>query len=301
MDENLYSFIANQIKPINEENILSEWMKLREIGEKASEVSPRSKIGNNIVDYFTFEERLKTKGKYNLNFYEFVERIDEMKKKKFIQNMFTYYTNVKNKNKTKNDYVVMKEVYNICISSINIFRPIQSMEIYAKYKPTRILDFSCGWGGRLVGACALDIPHYIGIDINTGLKPGYDKMTEFLREKTDTKTEITMIYQNSLDVDYSTIKYDMVFTSPPYYFIEKYPNNIAYSSKSDMDEKFYKPLFQKTFDNLQNNGVYCLNLNKEIYDRCCVELFGESDEKILLKKSQRQNLYSEWIYIWRKQ
>ena len=34
--------------------------------------SPRSLVGNNVVDYFTFTQRLETKGKYNINFYEFI-------------------------------------------------------------------------------------------------------------------------------------------------------------------------------------------------------------------------------------
>ena len=74
----------------------------------------------NVVDYFTFIQRLETKGKYDVNFFEFLHRIDEFKKKKFIQTMLTYYKDVKNKNNKKNEYVVYKEVYNICISAINV-------------------------------------------------------------------------------------------------------------------------------------------------------------------------------------
>jgi hypothetical protein len=81
--------------------------------------------------------------------------------------MLEYYDKVKNKNKTKNKYIVLKEVYNICISAINIFRPICAMEVYDKYKSERVLDFCAGWGGRLVGACALNLKKYIGIEINT--------------------------------------------------------------------------------------------------------------------------------------
>ena len=33
-------------------------------------------------------------------------------------------------------------------------------------------DPCMGWGGRLVGACALDIPKYIGIDLNKSLEKG---------------------------------------------------------------------------------------------------------------------------------
>ena len=74
--------IANQIKPIYIETVNIEMKKLINIGKDAHTMSSRSRIGNNVVDYFTFVQRLKTKGKYNINFFEFIVNIDEFKKKK---------------------------------------------------------------------------------------------------------------------------------------------------------------------------------------------------------------------------
>jgi len=292
--------IAKKIKPITLEKILRDFTSLKNIGTNASNMSSRSRIGNDVVDYFTFTERLNTKGKYNASFYDFLQNLDEFKKKKFIQNMLTYYVEVKNKNNTKNEYVVYKEVYNICISAINIFRPIVSMEIYSRFKPTSILDFTCGWGGRLIGACALNVPRYIGIDMNTNLEPCYQKMCEFLKDKALTTTEIEIYFLNALDFDYSTIEYDMVLTSPPYYFLEKYSHNTCYESKAEMKTQFYEPLFKKTYQHLKIGGTYCLNVNPDIYTNVCLELFGAADYEIPLKKSKRQNEYSESIYIWLK-
>jgi hypothetical protein len=199
-------------------------------------MSSRCRIGNNCVDYFTFVERLNTKGKYNTSYFDFIVNIDEFKNKKFIANMLKYYEDVKNKNKTKNNYVVLKEVYNICISAINIFRPLVAMEIYVKYKPTCVLDFTCGWGGRLIGACALNIPRYIGIDVNINLKNPYLEITDFFKDISDTKIDI--FFENAAGFDYSTITYDMVLTSPPYFFLEKYSNNDNYNnSKEEMKNK----------------------------------------------------------------
>ena len=76
----------------------SEMYKLIQIGKDAYTIGPRSRIGNNIVDFFTFVQRLETKGKYDTNFFEFIKNIEEFKKKKFIQTMLNYYTNIKNKN-----------------------------------------------------------------------------------------------------------------------------------------------------------------------------------------------------------
>ena len=297
----VYKNVSKQIKPyvsidadMNELIMLGNEM----LDNPDHKISSRCRTGNDVVDHFTFEERLKTKGKYNINFYEFVERIDEFKEKKFIQNMLTYYENVKNKNKQKNNMVVLKEVYNICISAINIFRPLVAMELYALYKPSHVLDFCAGWGGRLVGACALNVPKYTGLDINIGLKHGYDEMTKFL--KTKSTTEINMYFQDAVLFDYSKLNYDFVLTSPPYYFIEKYPNNVEYKNKQVMNKLFYTPLFENTFEHLQPGGIYCLNVNSEIYDAVCIPLLGECNKKIPLKKSKRQNEYGEFIYLWIK-
>ena len=289
--------ISQKIKPITLEKASQDFANLQKIGMNAANTSPRCRIGNDCVDCFTFVERLNTKGKYNANFYDFLQNVEKFKKKKFIQTMLIYYDAVKNKNKTKNEYVVYKEVYNICISAINLFRPLVAMEIYARFKPTAVLDFSCGWGGRLMGACALNVPKYIGIDINKNLEPCYKKMCDFLQNKTNTET--TMYFQDALTMDYSSLEYDMVFTSPPYFFLEQYSHNKSYNnSKTEMKTKFYQPLFKKTFESLKKGGVYCLNVNQEIYTNICVGLFGKADEEIPLKKSKRQNEYSESIYIW---
>lgn len=304
MDNNNFTYdekkyISKMIKNYSLSEIDKEMNKLIEIGQNAYKMSPRSRIGNNVVDYFTFTERLETKGKYNASFYDFVANLDEFKKKKFIQNMLKYYEDVKNKNKTKNEYIVMKEVYNICISAINIMRPLVCMEIYAKYKPKCVLNFCAGWGGSLVGACALNIEKYIGIEINNNLKEPYTDLCNYLKTKT-LKTEITMIFDNAVNIDYSKLEYDLVFTSPPYYFIEKYQNNPIYNSKKDMDELFYKPVFTNVYNGLQTNGIFIINVCKEIYDNILVKLFGEAHEIYEFKKSKRQNEYSENIYSWKK-
>jgi len=291
--------ISKNIKMITLDDAIKDFNKLKLIGENASNISPRCRTGNNIVDYFTFTERLNTKGKYDVNFFEFLVNIEEFKKKKFISNMLKYYEDVKNKNKTKNNYIVLKEVYNICISAINIFRPLVAMEIYTKYNPTSVLDFTCGWGGRLVGACALNIPNYIGIDININLINPYLEMKETF--KNISETNIDIFFENATNFDYSKITYDMVLTSPPYYFLEKYSNNENYNnSKIEMKNKFYIPVISNTYKYLQQGGHYCLNINKEIYEDICVGLLGEATDIMPLKKSKRQNNYEEFIYIWYK-
>ncbi len=290
--------IAKKIKDIKMEFVDEDMNKLIKIGKNAHMISERSKIGNNVVDFFTFLQRLETKGKYDVNYFEFLTNLNKFKEKKFIQTMLTYYTNVKNKNKTKHEYKVYKEVYNICISAINIMRPLNCMEIYARYDTKKVLNFCAGWGGSSVAASALNLDAWYGVEINVDLKEPYDNMLTYLRTKSDTK--LSVWFGDAVDFDYSTIEYDTVFSSPPYYFLEKYANNIAYETKKDMDEKFYKPVFAKTYAHLKPGGHYIINICKEVYDNILKKLLGEAHETFPLKKSKRQNNYTEMVYVWHK-
>lgn len=290
--------IAKKIKDIKMEDIEEEMNKLIKIGNGAHMISERSKIGNDVVDYFTFIQRLETKGKYDVNYFEFLANLDTFREKKFIQTMLSYYANVKNKNNTKHEYKVLKEVYNICISAINIMRPLNCMEIYAKYDAKKVLNFCAGWGGSTVAASALNLDAWYGVEINGDLKEPYDNMLTYLRTKSDTK--LSVWFGDAVDFDYSNIEYDTVFSSPPYYFLEKYANNMAYESKKDMDDKFYKPVFTKTFQHLKPGGHYIINICKEVYDNVLKKLLGEAHETFPLKKSKRQNNYTEMVYVWHK-
>ena len=290
--------IASHIKNVSLSDVDGEMNKLIQIGSGAKNIGPRSRIGNDIVDYFTFVQRLETKGKYNLSFFEFVERIEEFKKKKFIQTMLTYYETVKNKNGKKHYYKVLKEVYNICISAINIMRPLNCMEIYTKYGAKRVLNPCAGWGGSAVAACALQLAAFYGVEINSDLSEPYDNLLSYLKTKGATEYNIQIC--DALTVDYSTMIYDTVFASPPYYAIEKYAHNATYISKKDMDDKFYRPLFQITYNGLQHGGHYIINVCKEVYENVLKELLGEAHETFPLKKSKRQNDYTEMVYVWKK-
>ena len=292
------AFIAGQIKNISYCDADDEMNKLIEVGKMAHTMSSRSRIGNNVVDFFTFVQRLETKGKYDVNFFEFIEKIDEFKKKQFIQTMLNYYRDVKNKNNTKNEYIVLKEVYNICISAINIMRPLNCMEIYTKYNSKRVLNFCAGWGGSTVAAAALNLEAHYGIEINSDLQQPYNNMTSYLQTKCATVFDARIC--DALSVDYSAMVYDTVFASPPYYFIEKYANNVKYETKKDMDERFYRPLFAKTYNGLQSGGHYIINVCKEVFDNVLRGLLGEPCEAFPLKKSKRQNDHTEMVYVWRK-
>jgi tRNA1(Val) A37 N6-methylase TrmN6 len=308
--------IASQIKDISLSTIEKEFQALMAVtaNHTIATISPRCRTGNNIVDFFTFLARLEVKGKYNVTFFEFLANVETFQKKKFISNMFDYYARVKNKQNKKPFFKVCKEVYNICVSSINIIRPLVYMEIYAKYRPTRILDFCAGWGGAAVAAATFfqlsasvslepteSLESYTGIEINHALQEPYQQLISFLeRQNPACAAKIRMCFVDALTVDYASLNYDFVFTSPPYYFIQKYENNVDYKDKEEMNERFYRPLFAKTFSALQPNGVYAINVCQEVFTNVLQKMFGDPDETFPYKKSKRQNDYQEMVYVWRK-
>jgi len=118
--------------------------------------------------------------------------------------------------------------------------------------------------------------------------------------KTKSGTFFNVKFCDALEVEYDDYVYDTVFSSPPYYFIEKYANNVKYGSKKEMDAKFYKPLFTKTYNGLQEGGHYIINICNEVYENVLKGLLGEAREVFPLKKSKRQNNYTEMVYVWKK-
>ena len=293
--------IAHRLKPITLDKAMDEFKKLRLMGcRKVKKTSSRTTLGNNIVDAFTLVERLHTKGHQGISFYEFWKRRKIYSQVNYVKNMLDFY-----KPRKIDEIRKYKYIYNLYFSSIAIFRPLMAMEVYCRVKAKRVLDFTMGWGGRLVGACALGLDAYYGIDLNTHLKKPYQDMVSLLKSDPEHKTAIELYFKDALSVDYNALSYDTVLTSPPYYDLETYrksKNTKSYSSQQEWNESFYKPLFQKTFEGLQTGGNYCLNVPENIYLQACLPVLGECTSKILMKKAERNldGKYKEYIYIWHK-
>jgi hypothetical protein len=307
--------IAQQIKEHTEAKAENDFTRFQiAVQTHLDTIKPLSPIGLTFIEHFVHTELLNTFSKHGISFYdfwwnrEFYMNRDDATKKLILSIQ---------KNKPYLSYIkIAKQVFNLYYGGISIFRPTHAARLYHKYNPTAILDFTMGWGGRLLGAAVLSVPKYIGIDSNLNLKVPYYKMTSFLKEKTNMITQMQLYFQDALTVDYSTLDYDMVFTSPPYYNKELYKETTTQwntkKTQEEWNETFYKPLFQKTWTHLKPGGHYCLNIPSHLYANICVPIFGEATEaialkkynRILPKKEQKQfNVgqgYEEYIYVWHK-
>lgn len=281
--------IASQLKKISKDTAVKDYHKLREID--ISKIKHTSLVGNKAMDYFFFPHRLRTMSKRGISFIQWVT----LERKE-------YETRLVNKmiDKGKTERCALYDTFCLYYGTINAFKPIIARSLYQHYKPTTILDFSMGWGGRCLGAMSLDM-NYIGFDTNTTLTEVYDQMKILY----PTKAKIEIIFEDSSKVDYSKYNYDMVFTSPPYYKknrpIEKYEMMPYYKNRTDFNERFFFPVVHNTYKHLQNGGVYCLNIPMDMYDDVKV-VIGEADEKIpliIVKRTVGSN-YKEYIYVWKK-
>ena len=197
------------------------------------------------------------------------------------------------------------ECFRINLGSVVMFKSTTAKYLYQKYNATSVLDPTAGWGGRMLGAWALGID-YTGIDTNVNMKPAYDSMIEMLNSKTPAifeEPKLQMLWQSALDVDFSTLDYDFVLTSPPYVNLEIYEHMEPWES----DERFYKdffiPLWQKCIDHIKPGGTVCFNISPRMYDDAVS--FGlpvcEDEEDLKQQLGQQKGKKKQdKIYIWFK-
>ena len=209
------SQIVTELKGITIQEAEKDWYEIvTKTQEEIENLNGRSRLGCKLIDYYFFEQRIETIGNKGINFFQFVENIEDYKKKKYIQTLLTYCDN----NNRYKDSIIKKYYYcyGLCFGRINAFKITNALQIYNMHPPSiAVMDPFCGFGGRLVGAMMKNI-NYIGIDLNKDLEPCYNQLIHDFEKKTQSK--ITLEFKDSNSVDFNKYKnnYDMVFTSPPY-------------------------------------------------------------------------------------
>lgn len=141
------------------------------------------------------------------------------------------------------------------------FRPSAAKCLYNHFNAKNILDFSSGWGDRLSGFMTSNANSYYGIDPNDNLIDGYNnQIKQFNTDKT-----IELISDCAENVTYDK-KFDFIFTSPPYFNIERYTQEDNQSFKKyrkfdDWLNKFLYVTIEKAWDVLESNGILAINIS----------------------------------------
>ena len=130
--------------------------------------------GNPFLYHFQFKNLLNCRREKGKTIYDIWN--DTKERKKLIEN--TRKRNRGGRTAAGNVY----ECFRINLGSIVMFKSTTAKYLYKKYGASHVLDPTAGWGGRMLGAWALDID-YTGIDTNLELQPAYDGMIDFLNKE----------------------------------------------------------------------------------------------------------------------
>ncbi len=296
--------VAAAIKDIPLSKARADFAALKAV--PCADINQAAKIGNAVMDHYFFRHRLAAKTKRAISYYDWI-RTDWQRNES--EHSFYKFNLGQGKTPEKARYAVFRLYY----GAIHGFKPLIAKWLYCTYKPrTAVLDFSAGWGGRCLGAMALGIP-YIGIDTNKDLHPAYERMVKQLDSEPNSK--VSMHFQDAAATDFSRFKYDMVFTSPPYFKtvkpIEGYAHMPHYADRADFNARFLFPVVRSTYANLARGGTYALNIPDDMYDE--IRAAGILPSRLLAKHrlflqprfakgnpNHPDVQYKEHIYVWKK-
>jgi anthranilate/para-aminobenzoate synthase component II len=118
--------------------------------------------------------------------------------------------------------------------------------------------------------------------------------------------KVNMIFKPSETVDFSRFKYDLVFTSPPYFMIEVYQKMPSYDGKIAFLDTFFRPVVEKAWKSLAIGGHMALNMPVEMYEavrRCLAPLATKLELALAVRHAGSDRVkkpYREYIYVWKK-
>jgi len=305
-NHNIRNTVAAAIKDIPLSKARADFAALKAV--PCPDINQAAKVGNAVMDHYFFRHRLAAKTKRAISYYEWI-RTDW--KRNESEHSFYKFNLAQGKTPEKARYAVFRLYY----GAIHGFKPLIAKWLYCTYKPrTAVLDFSAGWGGRCLGAMALGIP-YIGIDTNKDLRPVYERMVKELDSEPNSNSKVSMHFQDAAATDFSRFKYDMVFTSPPYFKtvrpIEGYAHMPDYKDRADFNARFLFPVIRATYAHLARGGTYALNIPDDMHDE--IRAAGILPPRLLAKHrlflqprfakgnpNHPDVQYKEHIYVWKK-
>jgi hypothetical protein len=298
--------VSKRLRPVTKEQAIQSFKDLSTLD--CADIGKQSRMGLPCLDYFFLHHRIKAKTKRHVSFFDALKDKDILA---YVNSKVESVKGVYRGDLTEDEYLRKQyDIFQLYYGTINQFRPTEAKRLYCTLAPKKgVLDFSAGWGGRCLGAMAYGVP-YIGIDANVNMKPTYERMIKTL----EPATKVTMAFQPSETVDFSTFTYDLVFTSPPYFTLEEYENMPEYGSKEGFLDKFFRPVVVNAWKHLDRSGHMALNMPKEMYD-AVKGLLPKVWKRIQMPISNRHptnavtgraigekdsKARSETIYVWKK-
>ena len=145
--------------------------------------------------------------------------------------------------------------------------------LYDKLGSENILDFSAGWGDRLAGFYGSESgKYYLGIDPRKENHPIYREQKEFYEKHRNMFFEVDkdseFLESPAEDVEFEEYKdiFDTVFTSPPYFGVERYSYDdtqswVRYKTIDEWNDKFLQATIKKLWCSIKSGGYLLVNIS----------------------------------------
>jgi len=151
------------------------------------------------------------------------------------------------------------------------FKPNAAKTLYEMFHSKNVLDFSMGWGDRLAGFYASQNTElYVGIDPRAENHPIYKEQSEYYElHKTffENKKEVEFHIDAAEDFDFDLYEdtFDIIFTSPPYFNVERYSYEdnqswVRYKNIDLWNRNFLQASIENMWKSLRSGGKLCVNI-----------------------------------------
>jgi hypothetical protein len=239
-----YKQVPDELKKYNLEKYNNEYIIIKDKWDDNFEL-------NNLTDVFSETVRVKC---------QFLDKISP----------YDYWQKNMTEIKSKNDDIhKMRDYIYTHTKLCNNFRISLALTILHLFKPKKWLDISAGWGDRLLAAMFSDLDLYYSTDPNLDLHPCYKKMIDtFASDKSK-----FIIDNKGFETDEFIIPYndfDIVFSSPPFFTLEKYSTYendsiTKYNNEKDWTESFLLKSIYKAVNHLKIGGYLLLYIDGSKY------------------------------------
>lgn len=209
------------------------------------------------------------------------------------------------------------------------FKPMVAKCLYERYVPKGgvILDSSCGFGGRMLGALSSKNEYtYIGTEPCTETYENLLKLGKHIESVTGRKDSFRVLCRGSEDFNLNKEYFSFSFSSPPYFTLESYSDEetqstVKFPTLEQWIDGFVEPTIRNNYDMLKTGSHYAVNIADfnlgskriEFVDKwieLCEKVGFEYVEKIDMKLTTRRGngfkedgvdkKKEEGIYIFKK-
>lgn len=322
--------LAKAVRPPDLDLAKTDWLKLISKEERCGPFSSQERTGLHVLDEFFFSHRLRAAGKSG---WTFPEAYANNKTRKYLEGKLKKLRRKTLRSGNKDYETQLYHIFQLYYGAVNQFRPTEAMRLLCLLRPTEgVLDFSSGWGGRCLASMAYGIPYY-GCDANTELGTPYSSMVKFCQENLpESKTGLTGLVEMTFKPS-ETVQdfrseiahgqpYDLIFTSPPYFTLEKYRGMPTYAGREGFLRDFLGVCIKRAWLGLSHGGHMAINMPVFMYE-WVKEHWEElglpqsaAMRKIKLSVKSRHGKNAargltlgttaserrrfEWIYVWKK-